>query len=504
VIALAMIYATAVGLVLGVAAMAAERGALAARRPARLVWGAVLLATAASALIGVRASAVAARPAVAVRGGGAGGEDAAAWEALLARAAAAGADGTVPGARVVTAPAAWAQVDRPLAWLWAAATLVLLLRRTGAARRLCRHAAAWPERVVGGTRVRVSPDAGPAVMGVLSPTVVLPAWAVDDPRLDLVLRHELAHVRAADPLLLAAAEALAVCMPWNPALWWQLGRLRAAVELDCDRRVLAGTDVAAYGGLLLDVAGRAVTPPALALALGGRRTILERRIRLMTDRRPLPRVRAAAGLLAALAGVAAAALVPQPALARNAPAPTFAIPPDTDPPRPRETVRAEVLTTPGPDSVRVARITRPDGSTRTVRLDRDQGKRPQPLYVVDGRVIPPAQGRTGPNGPPSPLPAADQIATVNVIKGEGAVRKYGAPGRNGVVEIVTKAAAPDPTLGTAAEVAGANARWTLDGQPSTEQAVKRIPPDSILTMNVERRGDGPAEVQVVTKRPRTP
>jgi hypothetical protein len=123
---------------------------------------------------------------------------------------------------------------------------------------------------------------------------------------------------------------------------------------------------------------------------------------------------------------------------------------------------------------------------------------------VDERVITRAPGRTGPGGPEAPLPSADQIATVNVITGDGAVRKYGARARNGAIEIRTKAAARDASLGAASDVAGGDARWTLDGVPSTEAAVKRVPPDSIVRMNVERREGGVTEVQVVTKRPRTP
>lgn len=54
-------------------------------------------------------------------------------------------------------------------------------------------------------------------------------------------------------------------MPWNPALWWIVRRLRLAIETDCDRRVLhAGTDVHAYGVLLLNAAARYARAPLLA------------------------------------------------------------------------------------------------------------------------------------------------------------------------------------------------------------------------------------------------
>jgi beta-lactamase regulating signal transducer with metallopeptidase domain len=335
------------------------------------------------------------------------------WEALLARAAR-------RAGLAVAAPAAWRRLDRPLALAWAAATLLLLARRAVAARRLARRARAWPARVVGGMRVRVAADAGPAVMGVRRPEVVVPAWALADPRLPLVLRHEEEHRRARDPLLLAAAELAAACAPWNPALWWQLGRLRAAVEIDCDRRVLgdwqsgAPVDRGLYGRLLLDVAGRAVARPALAPALAARRvTALERRIRTMTTPRPSHAgLRALVPLGIALAAGVGATALPRPVLARGA----------AQPPAKRANVNAV-------DAAVVDSV------------DRGQlGQPPKVLYVLDGQELG--------DGTKSDSVIArldpDRIAAVNVLKGETAVRKYGDRGRRGVVEITTKAAPAKP------------------------------------------------------------
>jgi TonB-dependent SusC/RagA subfamily outer membrane receptor len=169
--------------------------------------------------------------------------------------------------------------------------------------------------VVHGAPVRVSGDVGPAVAGALRPQVVLPAWALDDPRLPVMLAHERAHVRAGDPLLLAAARAAAALLPWHPAVWWQLRRLRAAVEVDCDRRVLRAraADARAYGALLLDVAARP-TAALPVLAMASSPTLLRRRIDVITTRRP-----AHALLRAAVPATLAAALV---ALACETPRPT--------------------------------------------------------------------------------------------------------------------------------------------------------------------------------------
>ena len=109
-----------------------------------------------------------------------------------------------------------------------------------------------------GERVLVSPDVGPAVIGWFRGTVVLPEWALglEPDWRRLVLAHEREHVRAHDPALLALGILALVLLPGNAALWWQVRRLRLAVELDCDERVLrAHPDVGAYGGLLLEGGG---------------------------------------------------------------------------------------------------------------------------------------------------------------------------------------------------------------------------------------------------------
>jgi len=92
--------------------------------------------------------------------------------------------------------------------------------------------------------------------------------------------------------------------PWNPALWWQWKRLRLAVEMDCDARVLAqGRSAAAYGQLLLEVGRRRATHLLGAAALGEPASFLESRIRRMLS--GLPRWRWA-GVTVALVVTAAA------------------------------------------------------------------------------------------------------------------------------------------------------------------------------------------------------
>ena len=116
----------------------------------------------------------------------------------------------------------------------------------------------WQPAVVAGAPVLVTDDVGPAVVGLLRPRIVVPRWVTHAPRTQqsAVLAHEQSHLEARDPQLFTLALALLVFMPWNLPLWWQLRRLRRAIEIDCDARVLeGGIDAASYGETL-DFRGR--------------------------------------------------------------------------------------------------------------------------------------------------------------------------------------------------------------------------------------------------------
>jgi bla regulator protein blaR1 len=168
-----------------------------------------------------------------------------------------------------------------------------------------RRSRAWPERRVGGELVRVAEDVGPAIVGFLRPRIVLPRWLVDAPSatVDAVLAHEREHLKARDSQLLLASILFICVMPWNLPLWWAVIRLRHAIEVDCDARVLSdGRDAIAYGTLLLDIQQQRVTPALTAVALTERASFLETRIRLLLAvRSPLWRWTAAAlGCMCAL------------------------------------------------------------------------------------------------------------------------------------------------------------------------------------------------------------
>lgn len=200
---------------------------------------------------------------------------------------------------------------------WAVAALLVGAGYAAATWSLSRRRRTWRESVVDGQGVLIADATGPAVIGAFRPAIVIPEWALslpDDQRA-LMLDHERQHLRAKDPILLQTAALVVVLMPWNVVAWWLVRRLRLAVELDCDARVLAaGRDLRAYGTLLLDVCARRVrSGVVLSPALFERTSSLTRRIMAMQPDRPrFARVRFTLGAGAALAIVVLACDMPSP------------------------------------------------------------------------------------------------------------------------------------------------------------------------------------------------
>lgn len=214
-------------------------------------------------------------------------------------------------------PARSPRLDRWLTAAWAAASILLLTLLAAVHAHFGRARRGWPRATLDGTDVRLAPRTGPAVIGVLTPEIVVPEWLVSRAAAErrLVLDHEREHLGARDPLVLAGACAAAALVPWHPAVWWMLARLRLAVELDCDARVLRrGVAPRRYGALLIDLAAHHPAATAGVPVLGLTLTDLERRLIAMTPHhRPFTYVRR--GALAATALVAFA-------IACDAPVPT--------------------------------------------------------------------------------------------------------------------------------------------------------------------------------------
>jgi TonB family protein len=233
-------------------------------------------------------------------------------------------DAPIVGALLTLQPAddaagsAWlsGRID-PLLVAWLLSSLAVLAFYLRSCRRLRGERKGWSQRAIGGRKVLLSSGIGPAVVGFFRSLIVVPAWVLDlDEELRrMIFLHEEEHLRAWDHRLLHAAWLVLAATPWNLPLWWQWRRLRLAVELDCDGRVLdAGVNRRAYGELLLEVGRRSSGLTYLPAAFSEPRSMLERRVKDMVRR--VPRFRREKGILAAI--VAAGLL----AFACEAPTPT--------------------------------------------------------------------------------------------------------------------------------------------------------------------------------------
>ena len=304
-----MIYAILVAALVAIGALAVERALRIARLPARWIWAAAI-----PLAIGLtmRAPLPEASPtfalAVTPSPPRIQGRDAPAWRAILGARIERAAEwlDVSRSARALGASAVARVDDRFAVAVWLALTTGLGFIFFGVHTRFVAARRRWPRADLHGQTVHISSHVGPAAIGVVNPGIVVPQWLLSRPESDqrLALAHESEHLRARDPQLLVAACLAVVLFPWNPALWFVVARLRLAIEVDCDRRVLRrGAPAAAYGSLLVSVAelARPLRPSALALADDS--SHLKTRILAMdTHSLRLGRTRAT---LAALAGVVA-------------------------------------------------------------------------------------------------------------------------------------------------------------------------------------------------------
>ncbi len=173
-----------------------------------------------------------------------------------------------------------------LAVLWVALSGLVLLSFVALTIRTRRLRAEWKEGRIRETTVLLSDDLGPAVVGFFNSIIVLPRWCreVDPDRQDLILAHELEHLRAGDLRVLFISLLAVLAMPWNVPLWWMIRRLRLAVETDCDVRVLQRYPgrTRAYGELLLEVGLMSSRYRLAGAMLSESKSTLGRRIDIMT------------------------------------------------------------------------------------------------------------------------------------------------------------------------------------------------------------------------------
>lgn len=176
------------------------------------------------------------------------------------------------------------ELDEMLSIGWGLTSCGLVMVWATAAFRLNRRAKGWPVIVINGSAVSITELFGPAVLGYLHPRIVMPSAMLGQPDAvrSIALKHEQSHIAARDPEMLLVALVLVLLAPWNIALWWQLHRLRFAIEVDCDARVLKeGVEPAAYGETLLSISQQSGPVPLGMVALTEPTSQLERRVRIM-------------------------------------------------------------------------------------------------------------------------------------------------------------------------------------------------------------------------------
>ena len=169
-----------------------------------------------------------------------------------------------------------------LAWL--AGAVLLSLWRLGGwlyLRRLCRRetrpappeAHALLDRLL--DRLKIHSAVGlresawvdvPAVVGWLTPVILLPiglAAGIAPAHLEMLLLHELAHVRRHDFLANLVQTAIETLLFYHPAVWWVSRTIRLEREACCDDLVVAAAgDRLLYAKVLTLIAQlRAESPP---------------------------------------------------------------------------------------------------------------------------------------------------------------------------------------------------------------------------------------------------
>lgn len=169
--------------------------------------------------------------------------------------------------------------------LWLASSLGLVALYVLVWLRLRVVARGWQQLLIHDQAVWVTHALGPAVYGFVRPLILVPQWILDSPDADraLVLAHEQEHIAGRDPIIFLSGLLAVAIAPWNLPIWWQLRRLRFAMEVDCDARVLAGgAEARAYGQVLLSIGQRRSSTPTGAIALTEPASQLLRRITIMT------------------------------------------------------------------------------------------------------------------------------------------------------------------------------------------------------------------------------
>lgn len=156
----------------------------------------------------------------------------------------------------------------------------------------------------------------PMVVGYFRPAILLPLCVVTglpEAQLELILAHELAHIRRHDYLVNLLQTLVETLFFYHPAVWWLSRQIRNERENCCDDAAMAAVgNRADYGRALLAIEELRAASPALSLAARGGSFLA--RIQRIAGCEPAPRL-AGGGILCVF--MASAAILAALALSGN-------------------------------------------------------------------------------------------------------------------------------------------------------------------------------------------
>ncbi|HST62023.1 MAG TPA: M56 family metallopeptidase, partial [Longimicrobium sp.] len=228
-------------------------------------------------------------------------------------------------------------LDARLGWIvaaWLAGVALLSLRLAGAwvfVQRMTRVGTSAPPRALADAARRLAGALGvrrtvavlastlvhvPTVAGWLRPVILVPVSALTGltPRqLELLVLHELAHIRRHDYLVNLLQTVCETLLFYHPAVWYVGRQIRAEREHCCDELAVGLAGVREYAGALATL--EALRRGAPALALGANGGSLLARVRRIVQPAPPP---APPRLGAAVLALVLALAVAVPAVGRAA------------------------------------------------------------------------------------------------------------------------------------------------------------------------------------------
>jgi len=162
----------------------------------------------------------------------------------------------------------------------------------------------------------------PSAVGFFHPAIVFPAWALRDlslEELEVVLLHELAHLRRWDDWTNLAQKVVKALFFFHPAVWWIENRLALEREMACDDMVLARTaNPKAYAACLIAFAEKVQRGRELALAQAAVSHIRQTSLRIsqILDVRRPNATRVWKPVLGVITGLSVAAFIAAPYVPR--------------------------------------------------------------------------------------------------------------------------------------------------------------------------------------------